>query len=96
MIFEFNADERRKRRERMELVNGISLNTLKEAGKREGLQQGLEEGLARGLEQGLEQGLQQGLQQVKKLTAKKLKEENISIDVIIRVTGLTKEEIELL
>ena len=92
MIFEFNADERRKRRERMELVNEISLNTLKEAGKREGLQQGLEEGLAQGLQLGLEQGLQQGLE----LTAKRLKEAKVDIDIIIQVTGLTREEIELL
>ena len=76
MIFEFNADERRKRRERMELVNEISLNTLKEAGKREGL----------------EQGLQQGLE----LTAKRMKEAKVDIDIIIQVTGLTKEQIELL
>ena len=56
MIFEFNADERRKRRERMELVNEISLNTLKEVGKREGLKEGLEQGLEQGREQGLKKG----------------------------------------
>ena len=76
MIFEFNADERRKRIERMELVNEIPLNTLKVAGKREGL----------------EQGLQQGLE----LTAKRMKEAKVDIDIIIQVTGLTKEQIELL
>ena len=72
MIFEFNAEERRKRRERMELVNEISLNTLKEVVREEALKEGME------------------------LTAKKMKEEKIDIDVIIKVTGLTKEEIELL
>ena len=84
MIFEFNAEERSKRRERMELVNEISLNTLKEVVREEALKEGLEEGLAQGLQQGLE------------LTAKRMKEAKVDIDIIIQVTGLTKEKIELL
>ena len=42
-----------------------------------------------GFDQGLEQGLKQGLEQI----AKKMKEQNISIEKIISITGLTEEEI---
>lgn len=53
-----------------------------------------ETGFERGLEQGLERGLKQGLEQGKTEIAKKLKKEKVDIEIIIKATGLTKEEIE--
>jgi predicted transposase/invertase (TIGR01784 family) len=41
---------------------------------------------------GFDKGMKQGIE----LTAKKMKQENVSIDIICKVTGLTKEEIEKL
>ena len=53
----------------------------------------MKQGLKQGLEQGLDQGLKQGLEQGKIDTAKKMLEENIDINIISKVTGLTTEEI---
>ncbi len=53
-------------------------------------------GYDKGLKEGIQKGLQEGLKQVhneKIEIAKKLKEKNIDIDIIIDTTGLTKEEI---
>lgn len=62
-------------------------------GKEQGMKQGLEQGIKQGLEQGLKQGLEQGREESKKETAKKMLEEGLSIDIIIKVTGLSKKEI---
>jgi len=42
----------------------------------------------------MEQGLEQGIKQSSVEIAKKLKKEKIDIQIIIKVTGLTKEQIE--
>ena len=44
--------------------------------------------------QSKEEGIVEGEDKEKKSIAKKMKEENIDIDLIIKVTGLSKEEIE--
>ncbi len=43
---------------------------------------------------GIKKGIQQGRSEAKLETAKKMLEEKASIEFIIKVTGLTKEEIE--
>ena len=48
------------------------------------------------LDTGYERGLEQGTRNERLEIAKKLKEENIDIEIIIKTTGLTKEEIERL
>ena len=47
-----------------------------------------------GYDKGLEKGIQQGVQHERMQIAKKMKEEKMEISVIIKLTGLTKEEIE--
>ena len=47
-----------------------------------------------GYDKGLEAGMEKGIKQQTIAIAKKLKEQNIDIDIIIKTTGLTKEEIE--
>ena len=51
---------------------------------------------ATGFERGLEQGLEQGKINKQKEIAKNLKNEKVDIKIIIKVTGLTKQEIEKL
>ncbi len=51
-----------------------------------------EEGLKEGLEKGLEKGLKEGIEQV----AKELLNNGVNIEVILKTTGLTKEELEKL
>ena len=50
----------------------------------------IEKGLKQGREEGLKEGIKEGIINM----AKNMKKENIPIDVIIKVTGLNKEEIE--
>jgi predicted transposase/invertase (TIGR01784 family) len=49
-----------------------------------------------GIKKGMEQGIEQGMEQRNIEIAKSLLEHNISIDIIMESTGLTKEEIEKL
>ena len=51
-------------------------------------------GFDKGLKAGIEQGIQQGIDQNTNAIAKKLKEQNIDIEVISKVTGLSIKEIE--
>lgn len=51
-------------------------------------------GYDKGIKEGLNQGLKEGLKEGLKRAAKKLKEENVDIKIIIKTTGLTKEQIE--
>ena len=65
-------------------------NTEKNIARREGLAEGLAEGRAEGHEAGLAEG-----QKVEKESiAKKLLEANYPIDEIIKITDLSKEEVE--
>ena len=51
---------------------------------------------AEGIEQGIKQGFSDGSYQAKVETAKLMRYENLGIDLISKVTGLSKEEIEAL
>ena len=53
---------------------------------------GIEEGIKKGIEQGIEQGIKEN--QI--LIAKNMKKENMDINIIHRITGLSKEDIEKL
>ena len=56
----------------------------------EGRESGLEEGRKSGLAEGRKSGLAEG----KIITAKKMLAKNMDINLIVELTGLTKEEIE--
>ena len=49
-----------------------------------------------GFDKGLEVGIQQGIKQEKRAVAKKLKEQDVDIDIISKTTGLAQEEIKKL
>lgn len=68
-------------------------NTLKEDAYQTGIEQGIEEGFEKGIEQGVKQGIKQGIEEGKLITAKELLKNNIPIDIIVKSTGLTEEEI---
>ena len=57
---------------------------------------GRKEGLEEGEKLGFEKGEKLGISKTKIETAKKMKEENIPLDIIVKITSLTKEEIEKL
>lgn len=94
---EISEDEDMQRiadlREKAILDNNSRQDYAMRKGREEGLKQGIEEGLKQGIEQGIEQGLEQGLQKGKEEIAKKMLEEKMQIEMIIKITGLTEEEI---
>ena len=71
-----------------EKVEQKILNTRLKGAK----QEGIEEGIQQGIKQGIEQGFQRRNMEI----AKNLLSQNVDIDVIMKATGLTKEEIEKL
>ena len=60
----------------------------------EGIKKGIEQGLQQGLQQGIEQGIEQGALNAKREMAKVLKEQGVSIDAILKASGLSEEEIK--
>ncbi|MCE1704605.1 ISNCY family transposase, partial [Enterobacter hormaechei] len=53
-----------------------------------------QEGRREGLEQGLEQGREQGREEGKLETARAFLQNGVSVDIIIRSTGLSREKVE--
>lgn len=64
-----------------------------EEGKKTGLEQGIKQGVKEGIKEGIEQGIERGLGQGIKKVAKTMIENNFQIEDIIKITGLTKDEI---
>ncbi|MBQ2124894.1 MAG: hypothetical protein II196_03780, partial [Spirochaetales bacterium] len=62
----------------------------------DGVSIGRNEGIAIGEERGISIGLSQGEKKAKIETAKSMKSENMSVNLIARFTGLSVEEIEKL
>ena len=62
----------------------------------DGISIGRNEGIAIGEERGISIGLSQGRNEAKIETAKSMKQENMSVSLIVRFTGLSPEEIEKL
>ena len=62
----------------------------------DGFSAGEERGRNEGISIGLSQGISQGEKKAKIETAKSMKQENMSVSLIARFTGLTPEEIEKL
>lgn len=58
-----------------------------------GFDRGLEEGIKRGIQQGIQQGRQQGREQLIEII-KKLKELKMPMKQIVKLTGLTEEEVK--
>ena len=61
---------------------------------REAHETGERNGMRKGLKKGKKEGIKEGIKKSKIAIAKKMKEEKVDIDFIIKITGLTKEEIE--
>lgn len=53
-----------------------------------------EKGLKKGIKEGLKKGLEKGIKSGKKEIAKKMLQENIALETIIEITGLTEDEIK--
>ena len=71
---------------------------LKDQGIREGYNSGyhsgFEDGISKGYENGVSDGFETGRIENQKQTVKKMLENNLSVSMIEKITGLTKEQIE--
>ena len=75
-------------------------NTIKEDGYNNGYNDGKDAGLTQGLELGRSEGLSQGKELGAKENtieiAKKMLKENLELELILKMTGLSKEELDKL
>lgn len=62
--------------------------------RRQAIREGHEQGMKEGIKEGIKEGVKQGIKEGKILTAKELKKNGIDVEIIVKATGLTKEEIE--
>jgi len=69
-------------------------NAIQEYGYCQGVEDGKRDGIEIGKRDGIEIGKNDGIQFEKIETAKKMLAKKMPIDVIIEITGLSKEEIE--
>ena len=81
-------------KEKAEIDERNMKRTAKEEGIAQGLKKGIKQGLKQGIKQGIEQGLNKGLKQKETEIVKNLLKKNVSIDIIIKSTGLSRDEIE--
>ena len=61
-----------------------------------GVEEGIEQGIEKGIEQGIEQGIEKGKHDTCLNLAGNMLKSNYSIDSIMEITGLSREEIESL
>ena len=67
---------------------------VREDGIEEGRKIGIEEGRREGVEEGLKKGIEEGRISEKLEMARKMKMENMPLDVIMKVTGLSSSDVE--
>ena len=65
-----------------------------EKGHKQGLSDGLKQGIEKGIEKGIEQGIEQGKKENNLAIAKKMLEEKIPLETIIKITNLSKGDVE--
>ena len=65
-------------------------------GLEEGIERGRDKWIEVGAEKGIEIGIEQGIEQESMRMARKMKAEGIAIDLIIKCSNLTREQIEKL
>ena len=90
---ERNTYERELKNERdARAIEAAKIEDAEYRGMQRGIEQGVQQGMQRGIEQGIEQGVQQALHTI----VKSMRAQNMSVDAIAAVTGLTKDDILLI
>ena len=67
-----------------------------EKAMQEGMEKGLAEGMEKGLAEGMEKGMEKGMDTANRENARKMKADNMPIELIAKYTGLTSEQINSL
>jgi predicted transposase/invertase (TIGR01784 family) len=93
VLISISKDEVERARLMSEYKYVVDLQSKVVQAEREGIQKGRQEGLQKGRQEGLQKGRKEGLQQGKLEIAKALKDIGDPIEKIVRVTGLTEQQI---
>ena len=88
------GDEEVKRLAEIRLMSHLEEQAALACAREKGAQEGIEKGKKEGIEQGKKEGIEQGKKQAQKEIARKMKEQKIDIKTIMKITGLTEEEIQ--
>ena len=95
---EMSADENERleayKRKLAIIDYNTSIDMAHKEGRREGMQEGRKEGRKEGEKIGREAGEKAGRKAEQLKIAKNLKEQGIEISIIVKTTGLTKQEVE--
>ena len=75
---------------------GHSIDTAKQEGKQEGLAEGMEKGMEKGIEIGKAEGMEKGMNQKALDIARNMLADGVDINLIMKYSGLTQEQIEIL
>ena len=77
-----------------------SIDTAKQEGLAEGMEKGMElgieKGMKKGMEKGLEKGMKKGMNQKALDIARNMLADGVDINLIMKYSGLTQEQIEKL
>ena len=76
-----------------EHLNAIMIHDVLSTAKFEGREEGLAEGLAEGREEGLIEGREEGRVEERLETARRMRSDGLSMEMVVRYTGLSEEEI---
>ena len=74
------------------IIQGMEKGILQ--GMEKGIKQGMQKGIQQGIREGMGKGIQQGKLEAKRETAMALLDENMSVEKISQITGLSVDEIE--
>ncbi|MEY3220876.1 MAG: hypothetical protein RIT27_2233 [Pseudomonadota bacterium] len=72
----------------------LTLNAAIETARDEAIEKGIEKGIKQGIEKGIEQGIKKGREEERFTIAKNMKANGLSVDSIITITGLDKQQVE--
>ena len=88
-----NSEEHEKYVEENRMLLNPVERYFKNQGIEEGIKKGIEEGIKKGIEEGIEEGIEKGIEKGKLETARNLLSEGDSVEKVVKVTGLSEEEI---
>ena len=63
-------------------------------GRKEGMLEGMKKGLEKGMKKGRKEGIEEGMKRAKTQIIKNLMLAGADIELVMEVTGMTREEIE--
>ena len=71
-----------------------SIDTAKQEGLAEGMEKGIEKGMELGMEKGMKKGMAKGMNQKALDIARNMLADGVDINLIMKYSGLTQEQIE--